>query len=66
MPPIVHNDDVDHRLLETARSFQEQVAALIATQDYPFPVTGACASDDNNQGLSGFPNGILNHFTLMQ
>jgi len=48
-PPTVRNDDVDHRLVEFTRPFQEQVAAPIATQDYPFPVTDACASNDNNQ-----------------
>ena len=48
-PLTVRSDDVSHRLLETARPFQAQVAVPIATQDYPFPVTGACASDDNNE-----------------
>jgi len=48
-PLTVRNDDVGHRLPGIARPFQAQVAALIATQDYPFPVTGECASDDNNQ-----------------
>jgi len=48
-PLTVRSDDVSHRLLETARPFQAQVAVPIATQDYPSPVTGACASDDNNE-----------------
>jgi hypothetical protein len=49
MQPIVPNDDVGHRPLETAGPFQDQVAAPIATQDYPFPVTDVYASDDNSQ-----------------
>jgi len=48
-PPTVHNDDVDHRLLEIALSFQALAAVPIAIQDYPFSATGAYASDDNNQ-----------------
>ncbi len=47
--PIVRNGDVIHRLLEIARPFQEQVAAPIATQDYPSPVTDAYATDDSIQ-----------------
>jgi len=45
MPLTVRNDDddVSHRLPGITLPFQEQVAAPIATQDYPFPVTGACA-----------------------
>jgi hypothetical protein len=48
MPPTVHNGDVGHRLLEVALPFLCLVTAPIATQDYPFPATDACASDDNS------------------
>ena len=48
-PLTFRNDDAGHRLLETARPFQERVAAPIATQDYPSLVTDAYASDDNNE-----------------
>jgi len=37
--PTVRNDDVGHRLLGIARPFQNPVAAPIAIQDYPSPVT---------------------------
>jgi glucose-6-phosphate 1-dehydrogenase len=48
MPPTVHNGDVGHRLLEVALPFLCLVTAPIATQDYPFPATDACASDDSS------------------
>jgi len=47
-PPTVRNDDVGRRLLEIVLPFQVLAVAQIAIQDYPFPVTGVCASDDNN------------------
>ena len=47
-PPTIRNDDVGRRLLEIVLPFQVLAVAQIAIQDYPFPVTGVCASDDNN------------------
>jgi hypothetical protein len=47
-PPTVRNDDVGRRLLVIVLPFQVLAVAQIAIQDYPFPVTGVCASDDNN------------------
>ena len=49
MQPIVRDGDVIHRLLETARPLQELVAAPIAIQGYPSPVTDECATDDSIQ-----------------
>jgi len=48
MPPTVRNDDVNHRLLVIALSFQGLVTVPIATQDYPFPATDVCANDGNS------------------
>ena len=47
--PIVRNDDVIPPLLKTQRPFQAPTAALAAIQDYPSPVTDACATDDSIQ-----------------
>jgi hypothetical protein len=47
-PPIVRNGDASHRLLAVELPFQEQVAAPIATQDCPSPVTDASASGDSS------------------
>jgi hypothetical protein len=47
MQPTVHNDDADRRLLEIVLPFQVLAVAQIAIPDYPFSVTGVCASDDN-------------------
>ena len=44
----VRNDDAGRRLLEIVLPFQVLAVAQIAIQNYPFPVTGVCASDDNN------------------
>ena len=51
MPPTVRNDDVGHQSLEIVLPFQGLVTAPVATQDYPFPVTDAYASDGNNQNI---------------
>ena len=51
----VHNDDVDLRLLETARSLQEPVAAPIAIQDHPSPVTDECATAYSTQNSGSIP-----------
>jgi len=45
MQPTVRNDDVNHRPLEIVLPFHGLVTAPIATQDYPYQGTNACAND---------------------
>jgi hypothetical protein len=67
-PSTVRNDDTGHRLLEIALPFQVLAVAPVAIQDYPFPVAGACASDDNNKiaGQNSFQMTIVQRDDMIQ
>jgi len=49
-PSTVLDDDAGRRLLVIVLPFQVLAVAQIVIQDYPFPVTGVCASENNCKG----------------